>query len=987
MATSGLLAQVLTHAIDARLPSALQVKLEQATQKLIDRIPQAALLRIERALHASPQLAQQCAKTFSLSDYAVDVACHLPDDFATLLESGDFLDSFDQARFDARLDARLARHESLDDVTIAAELRRFRSIEMLRLIWRDQNRLCQLFDLTKELSYLADVCLQRALKHHYSALCKEWGTPRTASGQEIELLVLGMGKLGAHELNLSSDIDLIFSYSEAGELSAATADADRGLPNKSHQEFFIALGRRLIKAIDERTQDGIVFRVDMRLRPYGDSGALVHSFAALEDYYQAQGRDWERYAMIKARVVAGTASDAEALMQMLKPFVYRRYIDFSVFESLRSMKDMIVREVRRKGLQDNVKLGAGGIREVEFIAQVFQLVHGGRDKNLQQRELQKIYSVLKQRQLLPSEVVDELLESYVFLRNTEHALQAQRDQQTQLLPRDEGDQLRIANAMGFNEWPAFLHELDEHRKKVREHFSAVIDTDNADNDSEAPRNTVWFDLIEEDSAEQAKGEESKNYAADGAQTPGSLESLCASFKFSNKVSTLQPVARERLDKVMPELIERLLQCDAPGEATARCLEVIEAILRRSAYLALLFENPLALKHLVQLCSKSIYITRKLVQHPLLLDELIDPRTLYQAPDRNELRSSLRQHMLRIELNDTEEQMEQLRYFKRSQTLRVAAAELSGALPLMKVSDYLTFIAECLLEYVLDLAWHDVSSKYGDPEGASADSKQFVVLAYGKLGGLELSHGSDLDLVFVYEADAGQMTQGPISVDSATFYTRLGQRIIHLLNTRTALGQVYEIDMRLRPSGNSGLLVSSTNGFLQYQNTSAWTWEHQALVRARAVTGDVKLMKWFNTTRAELLSRRRDPADLRAQVVEMRTKMREHLTEAVPKDRFHLKHSVGGIVDIEFMVQYGVLAQAALVPKVYEFTDNIRILDAFEKCAFLPATRAEQLRSAYIAFRACLHQLSLQDQEPIVDCNNFESEIQAVRAAWVELLEE
>ncbi|MFK8019641.1 MAG: bifunctional [glutamate--ammonia ligase]-adenylyl-L-tyrosine phosphorylase/[glutamate--ammonia-ligase] adenylyltransferase [Pseudomonadales bacterium] len=980
MATDDLLAQILTRSFEARLPAALQAKLEKATQKLLDRIPEAALLRIEAALQASPELAAQCSRTFSLSDYAVEVACSLPDDFATLLETGGILSSFDQARFEARLDARLARHESLDEVTVAAELRRFRGIEMLRLIWRDQNEICQLFDLTKELSYLADVCLQRALKFHYCALCKEWGTPRTAGGQEIELLVLGMGKLGAHELNLSSDIDLIFSYSEAGELD--TEGAIEGAPKKSHQEFFIALGRRLIKAIDERTQDGIVFRVDMRLRPYGDSGALVHSFAALEDYYQAQGRDWERYAMIKARVVAGTESDTETLMQMLKPFVYRRYIDFSVFESLRSMKDMIVREVRRKGLQDNVKLGAGGIREVEFIAQVFQLVHGGRDKNLQQRELEKIYSVLKQRQLLPVDVVDELLESYVFLRNTEHALQAQRDQQTQLLPRDEGDQLRIAIAMGFNEWPDFLQELDDHRQKVRKHFSAVIDTPSADDESDEPRNTVWFDLIEEDIAEVANDEE-----GDGAHKLESLESLCASFKFSNKVTGLQPVARERLDKVMPELIEQLAQCDAPAEAAVRCLKVIDAILRRSAYLALLFENPLALKHLVQLCSNSIYITRKLVQHPLLLDELIDPRTLYQAPDRNELRSSLRQHMLRIELSDTEEQMEQLRYFKRSQTLRVAAAELSGALPLMKVSDYLTFIAECLLEYVLDLAWHDVSSKYGDPEGASADSKQFVVLAYGKLGGLELSHGSDLDLVFVYQADAGQMTQGAISVDSATFYTRLGQRIIHLLNTRTALGQVYEIDMRLRPSGNSGLLVSSTKGFLQYQNTSAWTWEHQALVRARAVTGDLKLMEWFNTTRVELLTQQRDPANLRKQVVEMRTKMREHLTEAVPKDRFHLKHSVGGIVDIEFMVQYGVLAQAATVPKVYEFTDNIRILDAFEKCAFLPAARAEQLRAAYIAFRACLHQLSLQDQEPIVDSENFESEIQAVRAAWAELLEE
>lgn len=948
-------------------------KFEQRIAELDDR----ALQSLRTAL-AEPSKSRQFAKTVALSDYAADVMIKYPEVLSALLESGDLLRDFDIYDYRQALQQRLAAVDVLDSSQLSKCLRQFRAAEMLRLIWRDQNRLCTMPQLTRELSVLAEVCLQQALDFHYQALCQDCGTPVDDDGQPIGLIVIGMGKLGAYELNLSSDIDLIFAYPQSGEVE------HRGR-RTSHQEFFIQLGRRLIKTIDERTADGFVFRVDMRLRPYGDSGALVHSFAALEEYYQNQGRDWERYAMIKARVVAGDVDAGRWLMQSLRPFTYRRYIDFSVIESLRSMKNMIVREVNRKRLQDNIKLGAGGIREVEFVAQVFQLIHGGRDKNLQQRGLLDVLAELQQRSLLPVAVVEELQEAYHFLRDIEHALQAEHDQQTQSLPANDTSRARIAMAMGFDNWSLFQEQLTKHRENVRKHFASVIAAEEVDEPEEVTAHSLWEDI-----EKAADGRtEVIDSAVEGQQSDadGDILTTLSEFKFSDRVVQLQAIARERLDKVMPVLIAQLEHSEQPAEALRRTLEVIDAVLRRSAYLVLLYENPLALKHLVQLCAGSIYITRKLVQHPLLLDELIDPRTLYHAPDREEVRSNLRQHMLRIDPQDTESQMEQLRYFKRSHSLRVAAAELSGSLPLMKVSDFLTFIAEALLDHVLELAWHDISNKYGVLPGTDADNKQFMIAAYGKLGGLELSHGSDLDLVFIYDAQSNAVSDGAVALDSATYYTRLGQRIIHLLSTRTALGMVYDIDMRLRPSGNSGLLVSSCQGFVKYQNEKAWTWEHQALVRARPVAGDARLHDWFRSTRCELLTRERSREDLREQVTEMREKMRDHLTKELEPGQFHLKHSPGGIVDIEFMVQYAVLMHSAAEPRVCEFTDNIRILDALQLVGLLTEQRAEELRTAYIAYRACLHQRNLQDQDSIVDSAQFDTQIQAVRAAWRALLEE
>ncbi len=978
----------------AGIPEQLWPALDLFEKQLCGQADHSGAAALLDHLSSNSLHAQQLARLLALSEFCADTIIRFPQATLGLLLSGDLEKNFTPALYterfhelSAEINADIPVQSSTDlsqadyaakvRTALASSLRQFRNMQMVRLVWRDLNRLCSMQQLTSELSHLADVCIELALSTNYELCCQRWGTPQTDTGQAMRMVVVGMGKLGAQELNLSSDIDLIFAYEAAGEVH-------KDGKSLSHQEFFIDLGRRLIKTLDERTSDGFVFRVDMRLRPYGDSGALVHSTAALEEYYQNQGRDWERYAMIKARVVAGDLQVGQSMMSMLTPFTYRRYIDFSVIDSLRSMKNMIVREVNRKGLQDNIKLGAGGIREIEFTAQVFQLVYGGRDKNLQHRELARILPELKERELLPAKAVDELLMAYEFLRNVEHALQAHRDAQTQRLPSDDTGRLRLAVAMGFNDWQAFLNRLTALRQDVRTHFDAIIDNngDDADHDIVVADKDInlWMDIVAERDARQSSETDSLSGTDDFLQQ-------LSEFKRQGKVEKLQTVARERLDRVMPLLISECKLCEQPALALQGTLRVIDAILRRSAYLVLLYENPQALKHLVKLCAGSAYVARKLVQHPLLLDELIDPRSLYQAPDRNEVASSLRQHMLRIDPADTEAQMEQMRYFKRSQSLRVAAAELAGALPLMKVSDFLSYIAEALLEYVLELAWTDITTKYGELPGASASHKRFVILAYGKLGGLELSHGSDLDLVFVYDADPNTVSDGSSSLDSATYYTRLGQRIIHFLSTRTALGQVYEIDMRLRPSGNSGLLVTSTKGFADYQASKAWTWEHQALVRARAVAGDAALVEWFEQTRKELLTQTRAKQPLKQQVVEMREKMRDHLVKQLPDGQFHLKHSPGGIVDIEFMVQYMVLAHASEQAAVCEYSDNIRILDALQEFAIVPAERAEQLRSAYIAYRACLHQQSLQDQDAIVDSERFRSEIRIVREAWTALLEE
>ncbi|WP_213875575.1 bifunctional [glutamate--ammonia ligase]-adenylyl-L-tyrosine phosphorylase/[glutamate--ammonia-ligase] adenylyltransferase [Pseudomonas sp. dw_358] len=912
-------------------------------------------------------------------------------DPALLLElhaSGQLQRAFQAGELCAQITAAVSVAESEDQ--LGRLLRRQRTRQQVRIIWRDLTRQADLVHTCRDLSDLADACIDQAYHWLYPRHCQQFGTPKgRRTGEAQHLVVLGMGKLGAVELNLSSDIDLIFGYPEGGE----TEGTKRPLDN---QEFFIRLGQRLIKALDPVTVDGFVFRVDMRLRPYGSSGALVLSFNALEQYYQDQGRDWERYAMIKARVVAGDKVAGARLLEMLRPFVYRRYLDFSAIEALRTMKQLIQQEVRRKGMVDNIKLGAGGIREVEFIAQAFQLIHGGRDLSLQQRPLLRVLATLEGQGYLPAAVVNELRDGYAFMRYTEHAIQAIADRQTQMLPDGALDQARIALMMGFANWASFHQQLMHWRGRIDWHFRQVI----ADPDEEEGATGdlsvggEWLPLWEEDQHEEAARRQLEEAGFHDAAR--ALKRL-ADLRVSPQLRAMQRVGRERLDAFIPRLLAQAVEHADPDLVLERVLPLVEAVARRSAYLVLLTENPDALRRLLTLCAASPWIAEQITRFPLLLDELLNEDRLFSPPFAPELAAELRERLTRIPEDDLEQQMEALRHFKLAHNLRVAASEIAGNLPLMKVSDYLTWLAEAILEQVLALAWRQTVARHGSPlrtDGSPCDPG-FVIVGYGKVGGIELGHGSDLDLVFIHDADANAETDGAKPIDSAQFFTRLGQRIIHMLTAHTNSGQLYEVDMRLRPSGAAGLLVSSISAFERYQEKEAWTWEHQALVRARVLVGCPRVASAFEQVRARVLSQSRDLPALRVEVSEMRAKMRDNLGSRVtaagtgtnafdanaPLD---LKQDAGGIVDIEFMVQYAALAWSGQHPGLLQYTDNIRILEGLEQAGLLPGADASLLREAYKAYRSAAHRQALQKQAGVVSGNQFINERREVRRIWGEL---
>lgn len=926
------------------------------------------------------------------SDFVTEQICRDPRMLLDLADSGELERSFSTGELRGQIADALSTATTDDE--LGRNLRRQRMRHQVRIIWRDLTRQADLIETCRDLSDMADACIDLACHWLHERLCQQFGTPTgRRTGLPQQMVILGMGKLGAVELNLSSDIDLIFGYPEGGE----TVGVKRPLDN---QEFFIRLGQRLIKALDPVTVDGFVFRVDMRLRPYGSSGALVLSFNALEQYYQDQGRDWERYAMIKARVVGGDQKAGAELLEMLRPFVYRRYLDFSAIEALRTMKQLIQQEVKRKGMAENIKLGAGGIREVEFIAQAFQLIHGGRDLSLQQRPLFKVLKTLEGQGYLPSAVTEELREGYEFLRYTEHAIQAIADRQTQMLPDNEQDQARIALMMGFSDWASFHERLMYWRGRVSWHFRQVIADPDSDpdeeqeDDSEVIVGGEWLPLWEESQDEEAASRQLSQAGFVNAET--AIKHL-ANLRSSPHLRSMQRLSRERLDAFIPRLLAQAVEHDKPDLVLERVLPLVEAVARRSAYLVLLTENPDALRRLLTLCAASPWIAEQIARFPLLLDELLNEGRLFNPPLAPELAAELRERLIRIPEDDLEQQMEALRHFKLAHSLRVAASEITGSLPLMKVSDYLTWLAEAILEQVLALAWRHSVARHGTPsrpDGTLCDPG-FVIVGYGKVGGIELGHGSDLDLVFIHDGDPQTETDGARPIDSAQFFTRLGQRIIHLLTTQTNSGQLYDVDMRLRPSGASGLLVSSLGAFARYQDKEAWTWEHQALVRARVLTGSPDVGREVEKVRADVLGRERDLDKLRAEVSEMRAKMRDNLGSRLTAAGrganafessmpFDLKQDAGGIVDIEFMVQYAALAWSREHPGLLQYTDNIRILEGLEEAGLLPDADASLLREAYKAYRSAAHRQALQKQAGVVSGDQFHCERREVMRIWAQM---
>ncbi len=935
----------------------------------------AALEQQQTPLSLNEPVLEQLVHVWAGSEFTARSCVRNPDMLLQLLASGDLMSAYDRSGHTLRLDEAMAGVD--EEAQLSSVLRRYRRREMVRIVWRDLAQLAPLRETLNDLSNLADATIGAALTRLYQWQCENLGTPRDGKGQRQSLIVLGMGKLGGHELNLSSDIDLMFVFPRQGE-----TDGRRAVSN---EEFFRRLGQRLIKALHEPTAEGFVFRVDMRLRPFGDSGPLAMPCAAFEDYYQRHGREWERYAMIKARVIRDDQGAGERLLHGLQPFVYRRYLDYGAIESLRSMKEMIAKDVKRKGLQRNIKLGPGGIREIEFIGQAFQLIYGGKEPALRQRSIMPILDYLGESGRLPAEAAVGLKAAYEFLRRTENRLQAWMDQQTHNLPADDIAQLRLAVAMGFPDWETFSHALDRHLTLVSEQFARMFAAPQSKTRSstELDFTAVWSAVVESEDAARFLTEHGYG---DPGKALQSLRHLRQSF--SNR--SLSQQGRERMDQLVPLLLAAVPQSPQPEETLERITRLLEAIGRRSVYLALLVERPTALHQLVKLCSASIWIAKYLTRHPLLLDDLLDPRTLYSPLDQEHLYQELERELDRIPKEDGEQVLDTLRHFKQSNVLRVATADVSDAIPLMIVSDYLTRIAEVLVRKVVDLAWADLEPRFGRPQ-CRMNGKElqpgFAVIAYGKLGGIELGYGSDLDLVFLHDsAGEYQQTTGPKEIDNATFFARLTQRVIHMLTARTGAGVLYEVDMRLRPSGRSGLLVSGIHAFAAYQREQAWTWEHQALVRARMVAGPQRLAECFDTIRREVLSQPRDPVELKTEVREMRERMREELGSS-KLGLCDIKQDPGGIADIEFMVQYMILAYAQRYPELLTYTDNIRQLDGLEQTGIFQIVDATLLRDAYRVLRRRSHLLKLQEQSSLIPEQELQDYRKEVVRIWRDLMED
>ncbi|ELB2077103.1 bifunctional [glutamate--ammonia ligase]-adenylyl-L-tyrosine phosphorylase/[glutamate--ammonia-ligase] adenylyltransferase [Vibrio parahaemolyticus] len=861
--------------------------------------------------------------------------------------------------------------ECPDEMSGHRVLRQFRNREMVYIAWKDFLHAWTLEESLRHLSQLAEAMLFETYQWQYKICCAEWGTPTNAEGEAQPMLIIGMGKLGGGELNFSSDIDLIFTYPENGE----TQGARRSIANA---QFFTRLGQRIIKALDQQTFDGFCYRVDMRLRPFGESGPLVMSYAALEDYYQEQGRDWERYAMIKARVMGCEMyPQYQELRKMLRPFVFRRYIDFSAIQSLRRMKSMISSEVRRRGLTNNIKLGAGGIREIEFIAQVFQLIRGGREPSLRNRGLLETLNGIEELALLTPQEVSNLEAAYKYLRQLENLLQAMADKQTQTLPDCDIERLKLATAMQLESWELLIEQTQQHMNKVHQVFETLIGDDEEDEGSTIARHfhELWDMANKQDVLELILEQDIQ------VEEPAIFSKAIINFKADLAKKTLGPRGREVLNRLMPKVFDAVFAHPDAQFGLPRVLHLLHNICTRTTYLELLDEHPAALVQLVRLCTASPMISEQLSRYPILLDELIDPQQLYNPIPLDSYRTELRDFLARIPEDDMEQQMEALRQFKQICILRIAAADIAGVLPVMKVSDHLTYLAEAIVEAVVSQAWLQVSEKYGEPTHVKdREGKGFAVIGYGKVGGWELGYNSDLDIVFMHDCPVNVYTDGKKEIDGRQFYLRLAQRIIHIFSTRTASGILYEVDTRLRPSGASGLLVSPTDAFDDYQHQDAWTWEHQALVRARMIYGDEPLAIAFHNTRHDVLCKPRDEQTLKKEVVEMREKMRDHLG-GKKSGRFMIKQDVGGITDIEFLAQYLVLNYSHEKPKLTRWCDNVRIYETLIAQGVMEEDQAMQLIRAYTTMRNEIHHRNLLNLDADVVEGKFVAEREWVKQAW------
>lgn len=909
-------------------------------------------------------------KLMVVSDYAAQQILTNPELHLPALMSGEF----DRPLSPTDVYRALSQHcDPSSPESLPRSLRLARHRLLLGILWREHIAGAPLRETLQSLSSLADSAIEIALTASARSMLERYGEVFDANGDRIELRVLAMGKLGGNELNFSSDVDLIFVYrDEAASNGPKALDA---------HEYFTRQARRFIALLDEKTAQGFVYRVDVRLRPFGDSGSLVVSFDALESYLAQHGRDWERYAYVKARMLGAADQDTEYFEELRRAFVYRRYLDYGVFESLREMKRKIEIEVRRRDMVDNIKLGPGGIREIEFIAQSLQLVRGGGEPELQSRSLLETLAALARAGHVGKEDAAALSAAYNYLRRLENAIQALRDQQVHSIPESETDRARLAVAFGVSDYESISSRLAIERNLVSDQFSAIVFRDASDADSGSfSGEDYWSD----DSRAL-----SNTLGAAGCAFSSEFANEIAGYFASLQEKPLDDESRRRIDILLPAIVEKIATEDDVIATFGRLTRVVDAIVRRSAYISLLNENRGARERFISLAGASNFLADQIAAHPLLLDELLDNRAYEDGVDLEAMDAELDARLKRSDPDDSESVIEALTRFKRVTVFRAAVAEFTNTLPVMKISDHLTAIAERVLGVALDTAWRELTKRYGEPAYRVNDELHragFAIVAYGKLAGLELGYGSDLDIVFLHDSSGeDQQTTGDKPIGNDVFFSRLARRLLHFLGVQTNAGRLYEIDLRLRPSGRSGLMVSSLAAFERYQASDAWTWEHQALLRSRAVAGAESVCSAFEAIRKTTLISHVRRSDLKSEVSDMRERMRKELSRGT-SELFDIKQDRGGLADIEFIVQFLALRHADGHAEVLTYPDNMRQLDALLAAGLLSSQDTGNLQACYLKYRQRTHWCALEMRPAIAGSDEFVEQRALVTEVWKRLLE-
>ncbi len=953
-------------------PAELQEEGKEVIIDVLEKSPDARALLTE----GTQELIE---KIIPLSPYVRKQLNRHPDFLLNLLDSGHLSTNLPKE------DMWVLASKMLDGVEREEEflngLRFFRNLIMTRIAIRDIGGLAPFSVTAREVSDLACVCMEKSLSWLEDFMRPEYGVPQDDSGDRVRLIILGMGKLGARELNFSSDVDVVFAYRQGGQ-------TEGGRRSVSNEEYFLEQSRRLIQILSRNTPEGFVFRVDTRLRPFGDSGPLVMSFDAMCEYYENHGRQWERYALVKASPVAGDIEGGKELLRSLRPFIFKKYIDYSTIESLKEMKAMILAEQAGKAGADNVKLGPGGIRDVEFVVQTFQLIKGGRIKALQVPSLLDALEVIRDLRLLDEETCLALGRAYVFLRATENRLQEYDDQQTQKLPADSRRRQLLAVSLGFEGWEDFFDSFSGHTGYVTKVFQGLFCESTS---CDVPSSIKGGDPIQRAKLvwSSPKSEEAQAILQDfGYSLPKDSARLLWDFKESRKVKTLSGQVRELLDRLVPRLIVTASQTENPDRALKASLSLFEAVLKRSIYLVLLYQNPPALENLVFLCSKSRLLAQLLLRQPILLDELVSGETLYRKLNKEELKGLLSATLSALSRKELEHWLDELRRFKKANVLRVAACHLKGIINLPEVSNQLSSVAECILEETFSGAWKDVSPKAPHfLKGVQSQGESGLsVIAYGKLGSREMTYSSDLDLVFLYDQDRFGHLEESQRAQLGYFYSRFIQRLIFFLSTRTSQGILYDIDTRLRPNGSQGILVSSLATFQEYQLERAWTWEHQAIIKARFILGDETSGKSFEEIRASVIRKVRNESELKHEIKEMRNKIVEaHRQTGSGDARFHIKKSPGGLVDIEFMVQFLVLMNAWKHDCLVNFRDICSLIEVLAKVNLLTGEQARTLRQAFLTYQERASLKALDMEEPLVPLEEVDPIRKGVLETWSQIL--